>query len=186
MTTEFVITAMGPDRPGLVERLAATVAEHGGNWLDSRMSVLAGQFAGVTRVSVADARARELETALHALDDGELRISVSRLAEPAPATAAAPGAEPTHAAYLELMGHDRPGIVQEIARVLHERGVNIEDLVTERISGAMTGGTLFKAAAELHVPESVALETLRRDLEELANELMVEIRVRELTEEEGE
>ena len=46
MTTSLVFTVIGPDRPGLVGHLAATVADHDGSWLESRMAVLAGQFAG--------------------------------------------------------------------------------------------------------------------------------------------
>src|SRR4051812_3506563 len=44
MQIPLVMTIIGPDRPGLVELLASLVAEHGGNWLESRMSHLAGQF----------------------------------------------------------------------------------------------------------------------------------------------
>ena len=42
MEESLVMTVMGEDRPGLVEALARTVSERGGNWLESRMSHLAG------------------------------------------------------------------------------------------------------------------------------------------------
>jgi glycine cleavage system regulatory protein len=42
MAVSLVFTVIGPDRPGLVERLAAAVTEHDGNWLESRTDVLAG------------------------------------------------------------------------------------------------------------------------------------------------
>ena len=48
----LVLTLIGPDRAGLVEAVAAVVADHGGNWLESRMSRLAGQFAGILEVEV--------------------------------------------------------------------------------------------------------------------------------------
>ncbi|NCF90353.1 MAG: glycine cleavage system protein R, partial [Verrucomicrobiaceae bacterium] len=54
MDTESVIlTVIGADKPGLVERLATIVADHHGNWLESRMARLAGQFAGILQVEVA-------------------------------------------------------------------------------------------------------------------------------------
>jgi glycine cleavage system regulatory protein len=84
---------------------------------------------------------------------------------------------------LELTGHDRAGLVREITRVLRDREVNIDDLVTERMSGAMSGGALFRAVAELQVPDDLPLEQLREDIEALANELMVDIHVRELVDE---
>ncbi len=177
MTTRtFAIALAGDDRPGLVEQLAGTVAEHGGNWLDARITVLAGQAAGVVLASVPEARAESLREALLGFAGDDLHLRVAE----APARQAQPA---YHRVYLELMGQDRPGIVQEVSRVLHRRGINIEDLVTERVSGAMAGGTMFKAAAELEIPDSLSTDTVRADLEALANELMVDLQVRELAEE---
>ena len=52
MTTPLVITVISADKPGLVESLAQTISRHGGNWLESRMARMAGQFAGIVRVDV--------------------------------------------------------------------------------------------------------------------------------------
>ena len=54
MQSRLVLTLIGKDRPGLVEALAATVAEHGGNWVESRMCRLGGEFAGVLRVEISE------------------------------------------------------------------------------------------------------------------------------------
>ena len=59
------MTVIGPDRPGLVQAVAARVADHGGNWLESRMCRLGGQFAGILRVEVPANRRDELVTALN-------------------------------------------------------------------------------------------------------------------------
>jgi glycine cleavage system regulatory protein len=67
MLSTLVMTVIGADRPGLVQLVAATVADHGGNWLESRMCHLGGQFAGILRVEVATERADELVGALHRL-----------------------------------------------------------------------------------------------------------------------
>ena len=64
MPTSLVLTVLGEDRPGLVESLASIIARHEGNWLESRMAQLAGQFAGILRASVPEARAAALITAL--------------------------------------------------------------------------------------------------------------------------
>ena len=58
MTSAMVFTFVGADKPGLVEKLAQTVGQHGGNWLESRMSELAGQFAGIVQVEVSLQRSR--------------------------------------------------------------------------------------------------------------------------------
>ena len=85
MDSNLVMTVIGADRPGLVEMVAARVADHGGNWLESRMCRLGGQFAGILRVAVA-ARARDgLVNALRTLEVDGLRIIIH--AEPVAATA---------------------------------------------------------------------------------------------------
>ena len=64
----LVLTLIGPDRPGIVDSVSEVVAAHGGNWLESRMAHLAGKFAGVLCVEVADDQAAALEDALSRLD----------------------------------------------------------------------------------------------------------------------
>ena len=63
----LVMTVIGPDRPGLVDSVAALVAEHGGNWLESRMSRLGGHFAGILRVDVPGENEPELVAGLKIL-----------------------------------------------------------------------------------------------------------------------
>ena len=60
MTTYLVLTAIGEDKPGLVESLVRIISDNSGNWLESSMSQLAGKFAGILRVSVNDNNADKL------------------------------------------------------------------------------------------------------------------------------
>jgi glycine cleavage system regulatory protein len=76
---------------------------------------------------------------------------------------------------LAVTGNHRPGIVRDLARVLHERGVNVEELESEVQSAPMAGGVLFLARAVLQVPPQLTLPELRRALEALAGELMVDL-----------
>ena len=52
MAIPLVMTIIGPDRTGLVESVARVVADHGGNWLESRMCRLGGDFAGILRIEI--------------------------------------------------------------------------------------------------------------------------------------
>ncbi len=61
---QLVITIVGQDQPGIVETLSAVVADHDGNWLSSSLSNLAGQFAGIIEVAVADDRRDALAAAI--------------------------------------------------------------------------------------------------------------------------
>jgi glycine cleavage system regulatory protein len=76
---------------------------------------------------------------------------------------------------LELLGHDRPGIVREIAHALTSRGVNIEELETGVESAPMSGEQLFRARARLRIPPGVPTEEIRAILEALAGHLLVDL-----------
>ncbi len=169
-TTSLVLTVIGHDRPGLVEALASVVVAHGGNWLESRMARLASKFAGVLLVDVGDDRAAELTSALGALREQGLTVVV----EPADAT----GRGGDRTSYrLDLEGQDRPGIVREVSSVLARLGVSVDELETSWRSAPMTGETLFEARAELHLPDGVSAGDVRRALESIAEDLMVEVDV---------
>src|SRR5512138_2982014 len=107
MQVPLVMTIIGKDRTGLVESVARLVADHGGNWLESRMCRLGGQFAGILRVEVAQETRDELINALRTLEVDGLRVIIH--AERAGGVAA-PGTGSL--ATVELVGHDRPGILR--------------------------------------------------------------------------
>jgi glycine cleavage system regulatory protein len=173
MQIPLVLTVIGADRPGLVEKVAGLVAQHGGNWLESRMCRLGGQFAGIVRVSAPAAGRSDLARALAALGTAGLRVEVF-----ADDASAAPVAGPE--ARLELVGQDRPGIVRQIAATLAARGVNVEELATECVSAPMSGEPLFQAKLRLRLPPACGLAELRLELERIAADLQVDVTVEPL------
>ncbi|WP_019626910.1 glycine cleavage system protein R [Thioalkalivibrio sp. ALJT] len=167
MKTSLILTLVGPDSPGLVSTVAARARAAGGNWLESRMAQLAGQFAGVVLLEVDADKADTLEAALRELEGDGLQVQLQRGSE-RPAAA-------QHPVVLDLVGHDRPGIVQDITAVLSRHGVSVETLETACEPGSMNGEPMFRAKARLGVPEGLDLHTVQDDLEALANELMVDL-----------
>ena len=165
----FILTAIGDDRPGLVSALSAPISEHGASWERSQMSHLAGKFAGIVLVSVADSRLDALVADLTALESEGLQVAIERTGEADEA--------PSQRLNLELLGADHPGIVAEISASLAERHVSIEELSTDVRDAPMAGGTLFEANAVLNAPPTANTDDLRTMLEGLADELMVEIRL---------
>ena len=166
----LVMTVIGVDRPGLVQIVAARVADHGGNWLESRMCRLGGQFAGILRIEVEAARRDELERALRALEADGLSVIIH--AEPE-ASAGPAGA----LAVVEIFGQDRPGILRSVSGVFATHRVNVEELASERVSAPRGGGTLFKARATVLVPPTIQLFELRAELEKIAADLMVDVKL---------
>jgi glycine cleavage system regulatory protein len=172
MRNTLVLTVLATDRTGLVELLAERIVAAGGNWEESRMARLAGQFAGILLVTCDAARCDDVAAALRGLDALGLQVT-ARGASPDTSRTAAPGAR----VRLELTGADRPGIICNVSRILAERGVNVEELESDVSSAPMSAEPLFTARARLLVPPGVALGDLRAGLESLAGELMVDLAV---------
>ena len=166
----LVLTVFAPDKPGQVERSAQCSAEHGGNWLESRMSRMAGQFAGILRVGVPAEAYDEMVDALQALSAHGIRVLIAESGVEQSCT--------WKPIAMELVGNDRPGIVRDITRLLSEQGVNLERLVTEVRPAPMSSEPLFHAEAILAVPLTLSLDVLQARLETLADDLMVELVLR--------
>lgn len=167
MTTPLVLTVMSADKPGLVESIAQVINRHGGNWLESRMARMAGQFAGILRVDIHPDKVEALRIDLDGLTSLGINIQVAvsgRAQEP----------ELSHM-HLSLLGNDRPGIVHEVSQILARHGVNVEKLETECAPAPMSSDLLFKARAHLGIYPQIDLNALRSDLEQLADDLMVEL-----------
>src|SRR6516164_5380091 len=166
MQHPLVMTIIGPDRTGLVESVARVVAEHGGNWLESRMCRLGGEFAGILRVEIPAEKKSVLLAALQKISD--LNVTVRDDAtETAPKNA--------RLTTLEIVGNDRPGIVREITSALARANVNVEEFFSEVVSAPMSGEELFKASAHLQLPENCNLAALKLDLEKIAADLLVDV-----------
>jgi len=166
MTHHLVLTVIGDDRPGLVGELSTVISAHHGNWLESSMAQLAGKFAGIVEVGVADEHAAALSEALGQL--AGLKVTV----ESALARKSAPAGRRLK---LALVGHDRIGIVREVSQVLAHHAVNVESLETHTSSAPMSAATLFHAAAELTAAPDLDVAALTGELERISNDLMVDI-----------
>lgn len=172
LITSMVFTFIGVDKPGLIEDVSNTVSQHGGNWLESRMSQLAGQFAGIARIEVNRDSAETLRRALEGLGDRGLRVIVAEQIE---------RREPHHNLFqLSLLGNDRPGIIRELTQAMAQQQINVGEMNTRLTSAPMTAESLFEATATIEVPSGIDLAALSDQLDEIANQLTVEIAIEEL------
>jgi glycine cleavage system regulatory protein len=168
MQTQWILTVLGPDRPGLVERLADMVREAGGNWNQSRFMQVHGQFAGLLAIDVPEANAEQLQKRMRGLEQ-----ECGLVCQAAHGIEAVPDGE---VVTLECVGQDRPGIVLAISDVLKELGVNVESLETLVESAPMSGETLFHAHFGVRVPREIDLDQLEERLATLGDELMLDVR----------
>lgn len=168
MSTFLVLTVIADDKPGIVEQLSGVIAEHGGNWLESRMSHMAGKFAGILRVSVDASHSQPLSDALAALSANGLQVTVEHSSEAGDDVS-------SKDLTLSLVGNDRPGIVREVSQTLAKMGVNVLELTTNCDSAEMSAVPLFRTLAHLRVPQTFDADQLADALEAISNDLMVEI-----------
>jgi len=168
MTTPLVLTFIGHDRPGLVSAISHRVAAAGGTWLESRLAHLAGKFAGILLVGVPEANVAAFTAALRDLEASGLRMTIER---------GAPTTERAGARIIELdlVGLERPGIVRDVTDALTQLGVNIEEFSSGVEPEPFTGAEMFRAAARLRIPDGLADDDLRKTLERLAGEMMVDL-----------
>ncbi len=168
-TADLILTAIARDRPGIVRSLAATIAEHGGNWVDSSMVRFSGEFAGIVHVRVPDQRLAGLERALGGLVDHGITVTARRDAA---------GRLPAgRRARLEMTGADHEGIIAEISGALARRGVSIEKLTTQVFPASMNGAPMFAAEADIMLPDTLDADALRDELERIARDIMVEVQL---------
>ena len=168
MTTYLVLTIIGEDRPGIVESLAEIISDHSGNWLESSMSQLAGKFAGILRVSVKEGKCEALINSLENLSNN-LKLIIEKVSSEK--------YEEVHQIVeVRLIGNDRPGIIREISKTVTDLAVNFEKLTSECVPAPMSGDALFKASASLKIPKGVSVDLLKRALENLADDLIVDIK----------
>lgn len=170
----LVLTAIGDDRPGLVEELATTIAAHGGNWLESSMAQLSGKFAGIVNVAVAAEKIESLQEALGKLSG--LKVGAELAAE----NSALAGRSVMTRLTLNLVGHDRIGIVREVSQVLARHAVNVEELETRTSSAPMSAEILFHCEAKLTAAPDFNARELKSALEKLSDDLMVDISLGEI------
>lgn len=174
MNNQLILTVICDDKPGIVELLAQTISNHHGNWLESRMAHLAGKFAGILQVAVADAHKEELRQSLTTLSTKGFKIIIEDAVSTAPAD------------YREfsfsVVGNDRPGIVREIAQAFASRHINMGELETTCSSMPWSGEPLFEASGVIEVPKTVDLNELYDQLDKIGDELAVDIRLESSTE----
>ena len=168
MNTSIILTIIADDQPGIIEAVSKALKKHDGNWTQSSMSSLAGQFAGILLASVPSDNANACLVELKTLEAKGLRIIVRTSSDEAQA-------ESVKEYSMGLVGNDRPGIVHDITRILASHKASVINLETSVEAASMGGGDLFKARAQMLIPESSDIFALESELEDIANDLMVDI-----------
>ena len=162
----YIVTLIGPDHPGLVDSVSAVVNEQGGNWLESRLCHLGGQFAGIVHLELPAQNEDSLRRALGEVAGLKIDLHSD---EPGPSHGKLRTFE------MELIGQDHPGIVQSITHALARHQVNVEEFNSTVESAPMGGGKLFRAKLSLSLAENVDLRAVQDEVEKIAEDLMCDL-----------
>ncbi len=175
MQASLVITILGNDHPGLVNHISSLMLTHKANWTDSRMINLSDKFAGILKVSTDADNIEALTLALKNLHDEDNNIHV--LVELVDTEHKNNNTDTVQqqALEVEIVGQDRPGIIDEITQTLSALHINIEELHSEQQEASMAGGMLFIATMKLQLPRTMGADQVQDTLEELSNQLMLDI-----------
>jgi glycine cleavage system transcriptional repressor len=164
-----ILTAIGSDRPGLVDEVSEFIFKRGGNIEDSRMVNLRGQFAIMVLVGGPEAVLGRLQA-----DARELSAQTGLRAELRPAGEAPIAAGEALPFKLTGTGIDQPGMVHKIAHLLRDMRINIESLHTVLKPAPYTGAPMFDMELIVSVPRATSLSQLRQGLAKVCDELNID------------
>lgn len=145
----LVITAVGPDRPGLIFDLSTQITSHGANIEDTRMSKLGGMFAVLMLVTGTESALSELLSERLQL---ERSLGINCFLAPTHASAS-PVSELWR---FSTTGIDRPGIVAIVSELLAKNGVNVTSFLSRIENAPLSGTPLFVLEAECVVAEGTS------------------------------
>jgi glycine cleavage system transcriptional repressor len=172
--TYLVLSALGPDRPGLVAQVSEHIAARGANVEQSRMALLGAEFGIMVLVSGEPAELERIEQELPSLEKlTGLSILTRRTLSPREHRAA-----PALPYVVTAESLDREGIVHAVALAIHGLGVNIVSLETSSFNAPFTGGELFRLEAQVDLPSARAVAQLRKVLAEVAERENLDVDIR--------
>jgi glycine cleavage system transcriptional repressor len=165
----LILTAVGPDQVGLVEKISQFIARYGGNIEDSKMAVFCGEFALILLISGDGEGLVEIANHYRDLEiETALAISIKT-----------PSARKTPAAFLPYVltasCMDHPGIVYQISGILSSFGINIESMETKTYAAPVSGTPIFRLEAHISLPTTVNINSLRERFAEVQKQENIDL-----------
>jgi glycine cleavage system regulatory protein len=162
---QLVLTVIGKDKAGLVEQLARVINDHNGNWMASNLSHLAGYFAGIVQIEVAEPDLGNLVTALSQVTDLDIKVQQGEQSD----------LNKQQQLRFVITGNDRPGIVRELSSVIKHKGTNIIQFSSNKQSAPNWGVPLFHAEATVQLPDGLSRDEVIKALEAIAADIVVDV-----------
>lgn len=152
----LAVTAIGPDRAGLVRDLSGAITGSGCNIQESRAVALGSEFAVMALISGN----------WHSI--GKARERLEKLQEQADLTVTVREAETRirgdSAPYIvDVVTLDHEGIVLGLSEFFAGRNLEIAELSTRRYNAPHTGAAMFSVQMTVNVPAKIHVASLREE-----------------------
>jgi glycine cleavage system transcriptional repressor len=173
MEKNFIMTAFGKDRPGIVADLAKVIYDSGCNLDESTMTRLADEF---THILLLSGQGDDIEERLHK-ECRRLEIEKKLSAFIRPIEVKRPASRPGTMHTIRVEGLDQAGIVYKISKFLSENQINIENLTTKKTFAPHYGSATYQMEMEVLMPDTVSLDDAEKGLSLIENDLNVDITI---------
>lgn len=174
----YALSAIGKDRPGMVADLAELIFEYDCNLEDSSMTRLGGEFAMLLLFTGSgDDLETRLSSAFKRLE-WERRLTVFFRPIDGPPVPYG-DSERRHVYELSATGVDKAGIVARVCRALALHDATIRQMKTYSRPEAESGTPLYTMQIEFGLASPARRADLDRALETIAEELKIDVAVRE-------
>jgi glycine cleavage system transcriptional repressor len=166
--SHLVISALGRDRPGIVDQLSKGIYELDCNITDSRMTVLGGEFAILLLVEGPWNRLAKLEDQVPELQEKlDLTIITKRTGERSGNANLLPYG-------VDVVSLDHPGIVYSLANFFSGKNINIEDMTTSSYAAAHTGTPMFSVRMNIGIPADIHIAALRDEFMDFCDSMNID------------
>jgi glycine cleavage system transcriptional repressor len=171
----LVLSALGPDRSGLVADVSRFLTDRAANIEDSRMAVLGAEFGLQVLISGAPAAIERIVAEAAEIETLGVGVIVRRTKSPEEHRRAA---VLPYVVTAEALDHE--GIVHAVALAISKMGINIVSLETTAYNAPVTGSPLFRLKAVIDVPQGISGVDLRQAMDDVARVENLDIHVRSL------
>ncbi|MCW8880870.1 MAG: glycine cleavage system protein R [Sedimenticola sp.] len=159
----LVISALGKDRPGIVDALSKAILDFGCNISDSRMTVLGGEFAILLMVEGNWNTLTKMEESIARIEE-QLNLTII-----AKRTEKRDCSNPFLPYIVEVVSLDHPGIVHQLASFFSKRNINIENMATTSYAAPHTGTMMFSVHMTVGIPADIHIASLRDEFMEFCD-----------------
>ncbi|MBW8192389.1 hypothetical protein K0504_15225 [Neiella marina] len=165
MSTAFIVSFAGLNRPNLLQQLAHFTHEHEGKWLSSKVNYLDGHIAANIKVDVPKAQVDAVKSEFANQEGLVVQITDVDTSSTAPA----------ESLKISFHSNDRYGLVHDITNTIDKQSAELVHMDSSRIQVESLGTNVFVAKLVVNVPQGQSSENLMNELRAIDEHVVVDL-----------